>query len=126
MTVRMQHAYLMGRLALGRNASTNEVGKYARVLEKVDTQVSRVWALLLRAGSALGERDQSRSEKLLTAAGDAARTAGMKLASAVARYRLAELRGDDALLQTASGEMRDLGVRSPTKTAALIIPIGRT
>jgi tetratricopeptide (TPR) repeat protein len=124
MTIRMQHAYLLGRLAIAGHAPAKEVVKHARVLEKVDTQVSRVWALVLRAGLALRERDQPRSEKLLTATGEAARAAGMKLVSAVARYRLAELRRDDALLQTTSGEMRDLGVRAPAKTAALIIPTG--
>jgi hypothetical protein len=119
-TIRMQHAFLMGRLALASNGSANIIAKHARVLDKLDTPVSRVWAMMLRAATALRERDRARAEPLLQAIEDAARVSGMKLVGAVAKFRLAELRGDD--LEPASATMRELGVRVPAKIAALVMP----
>jgi hypothetical protein len=48
----------------------------------------------------------------------------MKLASVVTRFRLGELRDDAALVDAASAEMRELGVRVPAKMAARTIPLG--
>jgi hypothetical protein len=124
LTIRMQHAFLLGRLALAENGPAKTIAKHARVLDKLGTSVARVWALILRAGSALHDRDRSRGEKLLGEVDAAAHVAGMKLVSAVARFRLGELRNDAALVEAASAEMRELGVRAPAKMAALTIPIG--
>lgn len=45
----------------------------------------------------------------------------MKLVAAVAKFRLAELRTDDAGQGVASAGLRDLGVRAPAKFAALML-----
>ena len=50
--------------------------------------------------------------------------AGMKLTVAAVRFRLSELRGDDALRASASAEMAALGVRVPARMTALLIPVG--
>jgi hypothetical protein len=123
-TIRMQHAFLLGRLALAENGSATTIAKHARVLDKLDTPVSRVWARILRAGIALRDRDRAKAESELRAAEEEARATGMMLVSAVARYRLGELRGEAALVETASSEMRELGVRAPGKMARRTIPTG--
>jgi hypothetical protein len=47
----------------------------------------------------------------------------MRLSSAAARRRLAELRGDDDLAIAASADMAPLGVRAPVRMTALLIPL---
>ncbi|HEX5058880.1 MAG TPA: hypothetical protein VFV99_05940, partial [Kofleriaceae bacterium] len=96
----------------------------ARTLATFSNAVAQVWAHVLRAGSAIRAGDKSRGEAATAAVEQGALAAGMKLTSAAARFRLAELRGDDSLLATASAEMTKLGIRVPRKMTALLFPIG--
>ena len=125
MSIRIQYEYLLGRLALAGDRPPTIVERHARALAKRRNPVAHVWAQLLRVGAAIRAGDNTRAEALIAAADRAAVAAGMRLTSAAIRFRLAELRGDDALLATTSAEMTELGVRIPAKMAALLIPIGR-
>jgi hypothetical protein len=120
--VRLQHEYFLGRHALAGKEALKAVEGHAKILMKLGNPVGQVWARVLRAGVALASSDKSRADAMLVAADKAANDAGMKLTSAVARYRLAELRKDDALLAQCSTEMSALGVRVPSKIAALLLP----
>jgi tetratricopeptide (TPR) repeat protein len=121
-SIRIQHEYLLGRLALVGSRAATSVQRHAGVLAGFDNPVAQVWARVLRAGAALRGPDQGPSEALLTAAEQAAISAGMKLTAAAVRFRLAELRHDDALLAASSAEMTALGIRVPHKMAALLLP----
>ncbi len=125
MSIRIQHEYLLGRLALAGDRAPTIVERHARTLAKRDNSVARVWGQLLRVGAAIRAGDTARAEMLIAAAEKGAVAAGMKLTASAVRFRLAELRGDDTLLAAASAEMTELGVRIPAKMAALLIPIGR-
>jgi len=124
MSIRIQYEYLLGRLALAGNQAPSTVERHARALAKVSNPVAQVWAYVLRAGSAIRAGDKARGEAASAAAEQRAVAAGMKLTSAAVRFRLAELRGDDSLLATASAEMTNLGIRVPRKMTALLFPIG--
>ena len=126
MSIRVQHEYLLGRLALAGNRAPKDVERHARTLAKFDHPVARVWAGLLRAGAAIRAGHKDRAVTLLESAHDGAVAAGMKLTAVATRFRLAELRGDDPLLScaSASAEMTPLGVRVPAKMTALLIPTG--
>jgi tetratricopeptide (TPR) repeat protein len=126
MSIRIQHEYLLGRLALAKSGSASDVERHARTLSKFDNACARVWAQALRVGAAIRAGDKSRAESLALAAEAAAASAGMKLTAAVCRFRLAKLRGDEAMLTAACVEMDALGIRSPGKMAALLIPTGDT
>jgi eukaryotic-like serine/threonine-protein kinase len=121
-SIRIQHEYLLGRLALVGSGVASSVQRHARALASFDNPVAQVWARLLRAGVALCAVDKGRSEALLIAAERAAVAAGMKLTAAAVRFRLAELRNDDALLAASSTEMTALGIRMPHKMTALLLP----
>src|SRR5690606_7275104 len=112
-----------GRLALAGTGSRRSE-KHARALARFDNPVAQVWARVLRAGAALRARDPRRAETLLLDANEAAKAAGMKLTSAAIRFRLAELRHDDAQVSASSQEMTALGVRTPHKMVALLVPTG--
>jgi hypothetical protein len=122
-TVRTQHEYLLGRLALSKNAPASKVEHHARALAKTNQPIGRVWAATLRAG--LGLRRPDKAEASLVAADEAATRAGMKLVSAALRYRLGELRKDDAQLAAAASDITQLGARVPKKMADLLVPTAR-
>jgi eukaryotic-like serine/threonine-protein kinase len=124
MSIRMQYDYLLGRLALAGSGIATNVDRHIRALARFDNPVANVWGLLLRAGVALRDSNGERGEALLLAADEGASAAGMKLSSAVARFRLGELRQDEELLAAASADMNVLGVRVPRKIAAMLIPVG--
>jgi eukaryotic-like serine/threonine-protein kinase len=124
MSVRVQHEYLLGRLALAGNKPVKHAERHARTLAKFKNPVARVWAQILRAGAAMRAGDHARAKSLIATADQAAVTAGMKLSSAALRFRLAELRRDEALLAAASADMAALGIRVPAKMTALLFPIG--
>jgi hypothetical protein len=123
-SIRIQHEYLLGRLALAGTGTTKDVERHARNLGKLDNPIARVWAHALRVGAAIRAGDKARAKALIPAADKAATAAGMKLTSAVIRFRLAELEADDMLLTDVCVEMDALGIRSPIKMAALLIPTG--
>ncbi len=123
-SIRTQHEYLRGRLAIAGNSSPRTVERHARALAKFDNPVARAWGQLLRGGVAIRGGDRARAEKLLEDAEKTALAAGMKLTVAAVRFRLSELRGDDALRASASAEMAALGVRVPARMTALLIPVG--
>jgi hypothetical protein len=124
-SIRIQHEYLLGRLAIARKDAARTVERHARALTGVGNPVAHVWARALRAGAAIAARDRARAESLVVACEEAAIAAGMKATAAAARYRLAELRGDHGLLASASQELTLLGVRVPRNMTALLIPTGQ-
>ena len=123
-SIRIQHEYLLGRLALAGNHAASVVDRHARKLASFANPIARVWAQVLRAGLAIRAGDNACAEKLIVAVDQAAVAAGMKLTSAVVRFRLAELRGDDVLLTAAATDMAELGIRVPSKMTALLFPTG--
>ena len=124
-TVRTQFDFLLGRLALARNAANKQVEQHARALAKTAHPVGLVWAATLRAGVALRAPDKARAESLVGAAESAASGAGMTLLACALRYRLAELRSDSATRTAAIDEMTKLGVRTPHKMTGLLVPTAR-
>lgn len=123
-SIRIQHEYLLGRLALAGNRTARHVERHARALARVDNAIARVWALVLRAGAAIRAGDTARAERLIDEVIRGASAAGMKLTVAAAQLRLAELRRDDALMATAAVAMSDLGILVPLKMTALLFPTG--
>jgi hypothetical protein len=124
MTVRIQLDYLLGRLAIVGEGGIGTAERHARALARADNKVARIWAQLIRAGAAIRAGDRAAATTLLEAAEEASLAAGMKLSTAAVRRRLAELRGDDALLDSASSDMAALGIRAPAKMTGLLIPTG--
>jgi hypothetical protein len=123
-SIRVQYEYLRGRLALAGSGGPKAAERHARTLARIANPVAQVWAQVLRAGAAIHAGNSARAETMMLAADDAAVTAGMKLTSAAIRYRLAEVRRDEALLAGASDDMRALGVRVPAKVTTLLFPTG--
>jgi hypothetical protein len=124
MSIRIQHEYLLGRLALAGGRAARDVERHARALAGVDNPVAQVWAHVLRAGAAIRAGDTGRAESLIDDVIRRAGAAGMKLTVAAAEFRLAELRRDDALMTRVSIAMSDLGIRVPIKMTALLFPTG--
>jgi hypothetical protein len=123
-SIRIQHDYLLGRLALAEGQDARVVERHTRQLARAHNPVAAVWAEILRGAAAVRAGDRDRAVRLLSAADESAVAAGMKLSSAAIRRRLAELREDDALLTAASADMASLGIRAPAKMTALLIPTG--
>ena len=123
-SVRTQYEYLRGRLAIAELRDPRAAEKYARQLGRESYRPARVWAHVLRAGAAMLRDERERAAEHLAAAETAATDVGMKLTAAVARRRLAELKGDEALSIAATSDMATLGIRAPAKMTALLVPIG--
>jgi eukaryotic-like serine/threonine-protein kinase len=126
-SIRVQWDYLRGRLALAGWGGARVAARHARSLARHPSGAARVWANLLRGGAAAIRGDQVRAIAALEAAADQATAIGMRLSAAVARRRLAELRGGDhdAAVATAA-EMAALGVRAPDRIARLLLPMPST
>ena len=123
-SIRIQHEYLLGRLAIAGDGTRKTVEQHARALVRSGNPVAKVWGQLLRAGAAIRDDDKARAETILDSALTDAIAAGMKLSAAAARLRLAQLRGDEALLLAACQEMDALGIRVPAKMTDLLVPTG--
>jgi tetratricopeptide (TPR) repeat protein len=118
-TVRVQAEYLRGRLAIARG-DLKEAGRVARVLARDANKNGQVWGAMLRASVLAAGGDRDGACRQLERAHVAAAATGMQLHAAIARYRLAELRGDataDALADIAA-----LGFRKPEKIIATYAP----
>ncbi len=115
-SIRVQDSYLKGRLALAGHRPAAEAKHAARALAKEKNPLAAVWSLVIEAG------DAADAAPLYARAATAADRAGMKSTAAVARWRIAELRGDDSLRARATTELTELGVRDPVRMAALLAP----
>ncbi len=126
-TIRVQHDYLRGRLALAGHGRRADAAGHARRLAGERNRLGPLWALILRAGMAAGDGARPRAVTLLAQAADLAETCGLRLTAAAARRRLAALRagpGDDVMAVDATEEMALLGVRAPGRMTDLLVPIG--
>jgi tetratricopeptide (TPR) repeat protein len=123
-SMRVQNHYLRGRLALAGHGTPTDVQRHARALARdKHNGLARTWSVLLRGALAAQENRRDQAIALLGQAATTAEAAGMRLTSAAARRRIAELRDsddDDAL--AATGEMGELGVRVPAKVTEMLIP----
>lgn len=120
--IRFQYEYFMARLELFRKGDIKVVERYAKALGKIKNPLSDVYQRMLYGAAALAKKNGGKAESYLLEADKLASDAGMKLYAAVSRYRLAELRGDEALMAECEEEMKGLGVRVPQKIIALLLP----
>jgi hypothetical protein len=119
-SIRFQYEYFLARLELAHGGDIKKVERYAKGLAVFKNPISDVWQRMLYGAAAIAHRNKGKAEAHLLAADKLAVAAGMMLTSAVVRYRLAELRGED--VAACEAEMRSLGVRVPSKMAALLLP----
>jgi hypothetical protein len=122
-SIRIQYEYFLARLELAGKGDIKTVERHAKALAKFKNPISDVWERMLRGGAAIASKNTSKAQEHLLAADQLAVAAGMKLTSAVVRYRLAELRQDEELRAACKAEMKALGVRVPKKIAALLLPV---
>ncbi|HVK73999.1 MAG TPA: protein kinase [Kofleriaceae bacterium] len=122
-SIRMQHDYLRGRLALAGDPAPRVAERHARRLAGEPSAVARTWAPVLRAGAACARGRHDLAIPLLDQAATAAAAAGMRLTAAAARLRLAALRDDPALASPALAELAALSIRNPARMAELLIPL---
>ncbi len=122
-SIRTQHAYLRGRLAIVAD-DLRQAERHARELAKVDNPVAQVWALLVRAGVAVAGGDRALAAEILDEAEAGAVAAEMLLTTAAVRRRLAELRDLPELEAAATVDMDALGIRAPGRMTALLVPFG--
>src|SRR5262249_12589270 len=121
-SIRIQFGYLRGRLALAGHVAAGDAARAARRLAREPNPMAHVWSMLLEAGDQAA-RDRAGAAALLERAAEAADRAGMRSTAAAARHRVAELRGDPALLARASAELTALAVRAPGKLCDLLVPL---
>lgn len=100
----------------------NTARKGARRLEREDSPMARSFALLLRGGLAHLSRDRDAAARHLAEAVKACEVADMHLYAAVARRRLGEAQGDQALATQADEWMRHQEVRNPARMAGMLAP----
>jgi hypothetical protein len=84
--------------------------------------MANVWGAILHAGIA-AEQSKTRAADLFTRAGDAAERAGLRSTEAVARWRAATLRADEAGLAKAKRLLVSNGIRDFERTCTLLAPM---
>ncbi len=101
-----------------------EAERLAGAIESEDMPWSDPFAWLLRAGVAALRNDRAGAEDLLSRAAIGFDKSGMALHAAVARYRIAELRGeaDNGEYGQAARSMRDLGIKNPQAMLRTLAP----
>jgi hypothetical protein len=124
-SVRLQHSYLRGRLALAGHLPETEVPRAIRKLQKEKNPLAGVWALVLEAGTH-SAADAPRAAGLYDQAAEAGDRVSMRATAAAARWRAADLRKDAAKRTQAEEELAALGVRKPKRMCAMLVPVKKT
>jgi hypothetical protein len=124
-SIRVQTAYLRGRLAIADYLPAAEAARAVRRLRRENNPLAAVWATLIQAGVAAGT-DPARAEMLYERVVESAERAGMQSTAAVARARVATLRGDAAMGESARKQLLELGVHDPERTCELLAPMRRS
>ena len=120
-TVRTQYNYLRGRLALAGHLPEVEAMRAARKLYKETNPLAAVWALAVEAG-VRSTRDPERAAALYEKTAQASERVGMRAMAAAARWRIADLRRDEAMRSSAEAELSALGVRNAKRMCSLLVP----
>jgi eukaryotic-like serine/threonine-protein kinase len=122
-SIRMQHDYLRGRLALVGDPAPRVAERHASALAGQRSTVAQTWAPLLRAGAAIARGRRDRALALLEQARTSATFAGMRLTAAAAELRIANLLGDVSRATPALAELRTLSIKNPQRMTELLIPL---
>ena len=121
-SIRLADEYLRGRLSLAGHRAADEAPRAARRLSREKNAMANVWGAVLTAGIA-AEQSKTRAADLFARAGDAAERAGLRSTEAVARWRAATLRADEAGLAKAERLLVSVGVRDFERTCTLLAPM---
>ncbi len=99
-----------------------DVGRMAGVIAKDARPFAPPWAALLRGGLAHAGEDRARAMACLRDAVAGFDRAEMALYREAARFRLGELRGDDAERDEGAGWLRSQGIAEPGMVVDALVP----
>jgi hypothetical protein len=121
-SIRVMFEYVRGRLAIAGHLPAAEAQLAAKALRKEKNPLAAAWWTLIDAGLVAGS-SEDRAAMLYERAAAAAERAGLRSTVAVARMRVAQLRGDAAMRAAAEADLAVLGVRNPERMCRLLAPM---
>jgi hypothetical protein len=124
-SIRLQYAYLRGRLAIADHLPEIEATRAARKLRKESNPLALPWALVIEAGS-LTAKDPQRAVTLYKQAAEACDRTGMRAIAAASRWRVSNLLDIASMRAAAEAELAALGVKNPKRMCSLLVPMRKS